>query len=479
MIGITSLGYYTPSCFLPAEAISRVWGTDSGKGGRIVANHDEDSVTMAASAVLNCLHNHDPASIDALFFASTTAPYAEKQNASLIASVADLPTEVFAVDYGGSLRAGASAFRLALDAIKSGTNHAVVVSAADCRLAEPGSAVEHQLADGAAAVLVGSGEVAIAVEETFSICEEFTDVWRKHNDLYLRTGDDRFAQSQGYASITQGAVEGLLRKSGCRREDIARVVFYAPNAATHRAVARALGFDHSVYKGDLFAAGFGDAGTASIFLSLFLALLGAQAGERLIWVGYGGGADAFLLRVTKYFERFKFRLNHLLRELASQRVAVAYGNYLKARQVIPYDRSPPFSSVPLLWRDQGYDLRLYGKRCRACRAIQYPVGRICWQCGSKDNFQKVKLSRMGKVFTYTKDYVFPALRSPVVMAVIDLEEGGRFFTELTDCNPEDVRIGLPVELTLRRFHEGGGFYNYYWKAKPGLLEPTEPTVPEG
>ena len=29
-----------------------------------------------------------------------------------------------------------------------------------------------------------------------------------------------------------------------------------------------------------------------------------------------------------------------------------------------------------------------------------------------------------------------------------------------------VAIDMPVELTLRRLHEGGGFHNYFWKARP-------------
>jgi uncharacterized OB-fold protein len=52
------------------------------------------------------------------------------------------------------------------------------------------------------------------------------------------------------------------------------------------------------------------------------------------------------------------------------------------------------------------------------------------------------------------------------MAVVDLEGGGRVYVQMTDCTPEEVIIGAPVQLTFRRLHAGGDNYNYYWKARP-------------
>ena len=50
----------------------------------------------------------------------------------------------------------------------------------------------------------------------------------------------------------------------------------------------------------------------------------------------------------------------------------------------------------------------------------------------------------------------------------DLEGGGRFYTQLTDGDPDALTFDLPVELTFRRFHEGGGLVNYFWKFRPLL-----------
>ena len=55
---------------------------------------------------------------------------------------------------------------------------------------------------------------------------------------------------------------------------------------------------------------------------------------------------------------------------------------------------------------------------------------------------------------------------PTVMVAADLEGGGRFYAQLTDADPDAVAIGMPVELTFRRLHEGEGYVNYFWKFRP-------------
>lgn len=55
---------------------------------------------------------------------------------------------------------------------------------------------------------------------------------------------------------------------------------------------------------------------------------------------------------------------------------------------------------------------------------------------------------------------------PSVIAVVNLDGGGRFSTTLTDRDPEKVYPDMPVELTFRRVHEGQGIHNYFWKCRP-------------
>ena len=73
MAGISAFGAYIPRYRLGASTDG--WGS---RAERSVANFDEDSVTMAVAAGLDCLTGRDRQDIDGLLFATTTPPYAEK-----------------------------------------------------------------------------------------------------------------------------------------------------------------------------------------------------------------------------------------------------------------------------------------------------------------------------------------------------------------------------------------------------------------
>ena len=44
--------------------------------------------------------------------------------------------------------------------------------------------------------------------------------------------------------------------------------------------------------------------------------------------------------------------------------------------------------------------------------------------------------------------------------------GGRLLCELTDCGPDQVEIGMPLKMTLRKLADGDGIVNYFWEARP-------------
>ena len=138
MPGIVSYGAYIPLFYLGKATA----GWDS-PGERAIANFDEDSDTMGVAALRDALTAMDAATLDALYFASTTSPYAEKQLATTIAWAANLRTDIFTVDCTDSLRAGTNALKLALDATSAASAKRVAVVAADNRLAQPRSAFEH------------------------------------------------------------------------------------------------------------------------------------------------------------------------------------------------------------------------------------------------------------------------------------------------------------------------------------------------
>src|SRR5438034_9846446 len=172
-IGLVGVGGCVPRYRLSGKALAQVWG-GGASGERAVANYDEDALTMATEAALDAMAGRESSRVGACFFASTSAPYVEKSNATLLATVVDLPIAVLTADITGSLRSGTTALRLALDAVAAGSVREALVAAGDMRPVAPGGELEPLLGDGAGAAVVCRRS------------EEHTSELQSHSDLVCR-----------------------------------------------------------------------------------------------------------------------------------------------------------------------------------------------------------------------------------------------------------------------------------------------------
>ena len=97
--------------------------------------------------------------------------------------------------------------------------------------------------------------------------------------------------------------------------------------------------------------------------------------------------------------------------------------------------------------------RLLVQRCERCSMLQYPPDVACIHCQC-DELTPVDVSGRGRLWSYTiVERVFHAGFAdavPYVVALIELEEqdGLRLLTNIVDASPDDLRIGLPVEVTI-------------------------------
>src|SRR4030042_2379178 len=121
-VGIESYGAYVPIYRMARDTLAQVWGSRARQGEKAIANWDEDSMTMATEAGIDCLKGINRESVDSLYLASTTLPYREKQSASIVAKALDLRSDVVTIDIADSLRGGTLALRAALDAVKAGSS---------------------------------------------------------------------------------------------------------------------------------------------------------------------------------------------------------------------------------------------------------------------------------------------------------------------------------------------------------------------
>jgi hydroxymethylglutaryl-CoA synthase len=465
MVGITSYGAYVPLFRLAREAIAK-----GARGEKAIGNFDEDSITMAVAAANDCLNGVDRGTVDGLYFATTTSPYKEKLGATIVAMAADLRQDVITADFANSLKAGTSALRAAIDAVKAGSAKKVLVTAADCRLGTPGSPFEQNFGDGAGALLIGDTGVAVTVEASYSVYSEILDVWRADGDTFVRSWEDRFSSTHGYLGVVGEAVSGLMKKTGFSPSDFAKVVFYTPDARRGTDLAQSLGFDVKAQLQDPLSNALGNTGTASPLMLLVAALEGAKAGDRILLASYGNGSDAFVLQVTKQIEKIRDRRG-MKGHLDSKKVIDDYRQYLIWRGILPIEprkETVAFISAPAIWRERDANLRLHGVKCQACGTIQYPPQRVCTKCHAKDQFEPYRLSdKKAKIFTYSMDYItFPVLERPVVTTTIDFDGGGRMLCYMTDRDPEQIKCGLPVEMSFREIIFKDGIHNYFWKAIP-------------
>lgn len=117
------------------------------------------------------------------------------------------------------------------------------------------------------------------------------------------------------------------------------------------------------------------------------------------------------------------------------------------------DLAQPQRQLPKLTDDNrffwegGRDNHLLIQRC-VCGRYQHPPLPRCPTCGSED-FHAAIMSGKGHVASYTVNLQswLPGL-VPYTLAVIELAEqiGLYIFSNVVECDVEDVRIGMPVEV---------------------------------
>ena len=87
------------------------------------------------------------------------------------------------------------------------------------------------------------------------------------------------------------------------------------------------------------------------------------------------------------------------------------------------------------------------QRCGACGERRHPPGPACPRCGALEPTYDVVPGR-GTVYSYVvhRHPPVPGKELPILLVLVELDEGVRMVGELLDAEPEDVKIGAPVEV---------------------------------
>jgi uncharacterized OB-fold protein len=123
------------------------------------------------------------------------------------------------------------------------------------------------------------------------------------------------------------------------------------------------------------------------------------------------------------------------------------------------------------WRLKNQRYNLEGTTCR-CGHKSFPPRKVCPRC--KENPQTpVRFDGVGEVYSYTTVHAAPEGFEeyvPYSVALIKLDEGVFVSAQLTDVDPEEVTIGMQVEMVTRKLREQGdtGLIIYGYKFRPVL-----------
>lgn len=486
--GILSYGGYVPYRRLARADIAEVMGSGGGKGERSVASYDEDATTMGAEAARAAMRDALEAPIDAVWFSSTSPAYLEKTNASAIHAVLRLPQESSAADFGGAARSGIAALGAALRAAAGGSSTMVVAS--DIRTGLATGRDESDGGDGAAAILVGTesspAPLLAACIAQASATEEFTDRWRTPGDVGAKQWEERFAESV-YVPLFEKAWAQAMEQARQASADQARAEQAAPKidvavvAGTHsrsvRRVASGLASGRGLasgHKAERVAADLsesvGNTGTAHSLLLLAHELEQAEPDQTIAVVSLIDGVDILVFRTTDAIA------SHATSRPLSTQIAsggkVSYGKFLNWRgqlRVQPPNRlEPERPSMSAAARSGDWKFGFVGSQGQESGTVHLPPARVSIRDeDAADAMNPIAMADVpAKVVTYTVDRLVYSVSPPVVFAIVDFEGGGRLPVELTDVDPDEVEVGMPVEMTFRKLYSSDGIQNYFWKARP-------------
>lgn len=472
---ILSCGAYVPRLRLPRERIAAAmqWlGTVSpaaAAGERAICNWDEDALTLAAQAARNCLLNAGDytriaATVRALSLASTSLPFVDRSNSTLLAAALDLPTDISTADRAGSLRAGTSALLEMTERVPR------LVVAADARLAKPGSTQELEFGAGAAAMLVatdtGEVEPLATILSASHLAADFVDHYRMHGEQFDYCLEERWVRDEALSKQLPVAIARALESAGLEASRIDHVVMTG-SAANAQRIARLTGLEKAKVQDNLRAS-CGDTGAAHALLLLSAALETATPGQHILALGFGQGVDAFVVKVRR-------TARPVVREaLARKKTEPYYTRYLSHSGLLEADfgmraERDNRSAHSVAWRKHRQLMAFVGGGCQTCGTVQFPKSRVCVnpRCRATDTQADHPLAlTRGRVKSFTEDWQAYAPRPPAIYGNVEFEGGGNLLMELTDVDAGEVAVGTQVAFAFRikDVDTLRGFRRYFWKA---------------
>ncbi len=477
MVGITAFGAYLPRMRLQKQVIAdaNAW-FDPGlkglaKGEKAICNWDEDTITMAVEAYQDCLGNAPGQAPAALLLASTTLPFADRQNSVVVAEALNLDTsDLRTMDITCSQRAATSGLLSALDIAAAGKEAVLVAS--EHRKAKCASREEMLYGDGAAAIAVGTEDVIAELVASQSQAVDFIDHYRGEGQDFDYGWEERWVRDEGYMKIVPNAVNALLSKAGVSAGDIAHFVLPTEQGRVPPMVAKKLGIKGEAVADNLLQS-VGITGAAHVMLLLAHRLEQASPGDLVLVAGFGQGCDVLLFKVTDAISK-QAAGKGVSGHLSNGRPETNYNKYQSFNNLIEKElgkRSEVNKQgyLSAMYRARGLTNSFLGGKCSACDTVQMPKHKYCVnpECGAFDTqVDHPMAGTMGTIATWTADTLTFDYNPPAYFGMVTFEGGGRIMMDMSEVDAETFDTGSKVSMhfRLKQIDDQAGFRKYFWKA---------------
>jgi 3-hydroxy-3-methylglutaryl CoA synthase len=476
MSGIQSWGVCIPRLRVSRKTIGAAMGwvnpsLKTARGERSICNWDEDSLTMAVEAARCALPSRAARdSVSTVVLASTTLPFADRSNSTVLASALGLDDSALTLDVTGSQRSATAALAQALGS--SGRGH-TLVAAADRRLARPGSDQESSFGHAGAAIVIGVDEGVAEFIAGHHRAADFVDHHRLTDSPFDYSLEERWVREEGWQTLVPETLRALLTDAQVAAKDIAHFVIDAP-PTLGRKIASLAGISESALIDNL-AAQCGQTGAGHPLILLASALERAKAGELVLLVGFGHGVDTLLFRTTSKISSHK-PSRSVVEALADRREETEYTRFLSHCGLLPVEfgmraERDSRTAQTVAWRRHEDIYAFTGGRCTHCGTVQFPRARVCVAptCREVGEQEPVPLAEAtARVKTFTEDWLAFSPRPPLVYGNVAFAAGGNAFIEFADFAQGEAKVGGEVRFVfrLKDVDRTRGFRRYFWKAAP-------------
>ncbi len=479
MVGIKAYGGYVPRRRLPRGVIVEANGWFNSalkaysKGERSMCNWDEDALTMAVEASRDCLDKTRPDDIKAIYLASTTLPFTDRQNSGILGTALNLGQNMMTMDITSSQRAATSGLINALNVAK-GMGGSALFATGEHRRSQTANNNELMYGDGGAALLLGEDDVVAEYIGAGQVAVDFVDHYRGQNADFDYNWEERWIRDEGFMKIVPDAVQAALDNTGISADEVDHFVMPGTIRNIAAMVGKRCGIREDAARDNLHGV-MGESGTAHSLVMLVDCLQDAKPGQVIMVIGWGQGCDALVFRTTDKLPSMANRLG-IKGHLAHRKEETNYNKFLAFNGLVQQDgglrsETDKQTALTTLYRNKEMVIGFVGGKCEQCGTVQYPKSRICVNpnCGAINTQEDHRMAETSATIqSWTADNLTYAPDPPHHFGMVTFGEGGRMMADFTDVDEGGVAVGDEFHMVFRikAADERRGFNKYFWKAAP-------------